>query len=510
LDRGGTFIYDSSKVAEHNDGTNFNGWIRQYSGAVNVKWFGAVGDGVADDTQIIQIVLDYANTNNNIVFIPNGTYMINSTKNGTYYGLMMHDNTYLILSPNAILKAIPNDSTNYSIIQINNKTNVTIEGGTIEGERNNHNGTDGEWGMGIYVVGSNKIIIKDMTIKNCWGDGIYLSIDANNNYSSNIFINNVISDNNRRQGMSIVSAYNVLVKHSWFTNTNGTAPSAGVDLEPDISDYPNKEITFIDCHFINNDGYAVVAGNYNDNHNINFDQCKFVAGYNGLAVWFVTPEEQVSRFTNCTIKGPCVHFKNVIFDNCFFYHDTNWTKTVYTIAIDDDSFVKFNNCKIYAKGTRPLYIEGSATKSTAKVFNGCKIITDGDGAGNKTAVIILRNEFYLSNCIFDHVGTEPADGFIVAVEGFSKKAENTWFSPVYRYYNNIQGVSENYGIASVKDGDTIPHGLFRTPSIVNITTTVENHIASVTSDSTNLTIHLTDNSGNAITTAENIYWFAKV
>lgn len=39
LNRGGTFIYDSSEVAGSNDGTNFNGWIRQYSGAVNVKWF---------------------------------------------------------------------------------------------------------------------------------------------------------------------------------------------------------------------------------------------------------------------------------------------------------------------------------------------------------------------------------------------------------------------------------------------------------------------------------------
>jgi len=38
LDRGGLFLYDSSKVADNNDGTNFNGWIRQYSGAVNVKW----------------------------------------------------------------------------------------------------------------------------------------------------------------------------------------------------------------------------------------------------------------------------------------------------------------------------------------------------------------------------------------------------------------------------------------------------------------------------------------
>jgi len=58
LNRGGTFIYDSSKVAEHNDGTNFNGWIRQYDGAINIKWFGAKGDGITDDTDSVVRVLN--------------------------------------------------------------------------------------------------------------------------------------------------------------------------------------------------------------------------------------------------------------------------------------------------------------------------------------------------------------------------------------------------------------------------------------------------------------------
>lgn len=36
--RGGTFIYKGTGT--NNNGTIFNGWHRQYEGAVNVKWFG--------------------------------------------------------------------------------------------------------------------------------------------------------------------------------------------------------------------------------------------------------------------------------------------------------------------------------------------------------------------------------------------------------------------------------------------------------------------------------------
>lgn len=39
LDRGGYFIYDSTKVSEDNQGTNFKGFVRQYEGTVSPNWF---------------------------------------------------------------------------------------------------------------------------------------------------------------------------------------------------------------------------------------------------------------------------------------------------------------------------------------------------------------------------------------------------------------------------------------------------------------------------------------
>lgn len=59
LNRGGTFIYDSAEVLNDDQGINFNGWIRQYDCSVEAKWFGAVGDGISDDTDAVNRWLSY-------------------------------------------------------------------------------------------------------------------------------------------------------------------------------------------------------------------------------------------------------------------------------------------------------------------------------------------------------------------------------------------------------------------------------------------------------------------
>tara|TARA_R110000796_G_scaffold15124_2_gene48650 strand:+ start:1735 stop:3891 length:2157 start_codon:yes stop_codon:yes gene_type:complete len=51
IGRGGTFVFNSLLVGSDNQGTNFNGWIRQYTGAVQATWFGT---GTADDSALLQ------------------------------------------------------------------------------------------------------------------------------------------------------------------------------------------------------------------------------------------------------------------------------------------------------------------------------------------------------------------------------------------------------------------------------------------------------------------------
>jgi parallel beta-helix repeat protein len=105
------------------------------------------------------------------------------------------------------------------------------------GDRTTHTGTSGEWGMGIYIgANSSNVTVQNVTINNCWGDGIYVYTTVS---PSNIAINNILSDNNRRQGLSIINVDGITVTNSTFSNTQGTGPECGIDLEPNAGQHIN-------------------------------------------------------------------------------------------------------------------------------------------------------------------------------------------------------------------------------------------------------------------------------
>ena len=75
---GGDFYWDAVSVETDNGGTIFQvtgtttgRWKRIYSGSVNVKWFGAKGDGATNDTAAIQSSMQHLS-----IFIPIGKYLV--------------------------------------------------------------------------------------------------------------------------------------------------------------------------------------------------------------------------------------------------------------------------------------------------------------------------------------------------------------------------------------------------------------------------------------------------
>lgn len=89
--QGGRFIWDASSALGE-DGINGSAgtviksgvvaegrWIREYSGSINVHWFGALGDDVTDDNDAIHAALLAAKRVKSKLFFPSGKYLYGST-----------------------------------------------------------------------------------------------------------------------------------------------------------------------------------------------------------------------------------------------------------------------------------------------------------------------------------------------------------------------------------------------------------------------------------------------
>ncbi len=221
---------------------------------VNVKNKGAKGDGRTDDTDAIQAAIDQVAGTGGTVLVPSGTYMVDAVDKKQR--LSLGSDMTLKLANDATLKAIPNNSRKYTVLSISDVSNVAVVGGTLEGDRVEHQGNAGEGGMGIRIYhGAKDITVSGVTSRRMWGDGFYVEGAKDVKFCS------VTADNNRRQGLSIIEADGVLVTDSVFQNTHGTRPSAGIDLEPDQPEQKIVNIRIQNSKFLNNAGPGIeIAG----------------------------------------------------------------------------------------------------------------------------------------------------------------------------------------------------------------------------------------------------------
>jgi len=115
-----------------------------------------------------------------------------------------------------------------------------------------------EWRHAISFYECENIRVTDLTIEESGGDGIYLGSTKEGKPCRSITIENLKCNRHYRQGISIISAVDVVIRNCQFNDTKGTPPAAGIDLEPNKKWNELKDIFIERCEFNGNQGGILI------------------------------------------------------------------------------------------------------------------------------------------------------------------------------------------------------------------------------------------------------------
>jgi hypothetical protein len=142
----------------------------RFADVVNVKDFGAVGDGVVDDTAAIQAAAAYISNIGGELFFPKGIYYITNHFyiNGSNVKISGAGMGATIIKVGAWVDGIliAKGGPTYPSNLVGVIENITIENLTIDGNRDGYiNGPNDTYGNGINIVAVDNLIIRNIEVR---------------------------------------------------------------------------------------------------------------------------------------------------------------------------------------------------------------------------------------------------------------------------------------------------------------------------------------------------------
>lgn len=279
------------------------------------------GDPIETRTRMNEAIKWAIDNGYDKVVVPAGAYLVGEQESSNYQaGIELQGNMTLELSPGAVIEMAANDKWNYCVVTVSGKSNITLRGGALLGDRKDHkydaNGGGHDEGHGVCVwTAVDRILIEKMELHELTGDGVLIvgaakSGEAAEKPSTNVTIRNNNIHHNRRQGVSIVGGHNVVVSDNHIHHIEGTAPQFGIDIEG--AGRTDKDILINRNSFHDNAGGDFVTSS---GHNVWVEE-------NTMTQCQVDDAGNYDPSLPCELKsqsdGPIIHWKetdNVIVNN---------------------------------------------------------------------------------------------------------------------------------------------------------------------------------------------------
>lgn len=417
----------------------FNGVAQQTSQVlkINIKDYGAVGDGITNDYQAFLKAVNTINKNKGgEIFLPKGNYFIGEYNDGsTDYnkltfidndGLKIYGNGAIISVQGAIDRKVTRKSKGklfskiFAIepLRIIRCKNVIIEGLEINGNVNLMTRDKGVVESGKHLIlirDCENIRLKDLTLHHSQTDGLYIG-----GSSKIVFGTNIVSKNNARQGMSITGLIDGTFINCNFSNTGFTdgsyghhGPSAGVDIEPNSKEILVENVTFKGCLFENNKGSQIVVSHPNTTKDIFFEECT------------IKVKEGNRRF------ALIVNAKNVTFNQCEFdLNDSN----IYPIWHKSGSSSVFSNCEIKSNYSGIVAVNNKEGKSVC--IDNCRFIYTGKTNKHFFPYIRMKEMEFINNEVIFTSEQYESRKVISLIENVRKVSGNV-------FYKNSEIIGKN-------------------------------------------------------------------
>jgi hypothetical protein len=213
----------------------------------------------------------------------------------------------------------------------------------------------GEYRHCLDIEGASDVSVSGISCNDSGGDGVYIGPGAKG-YSSNIAITDSTFDNNRRQGLSLISGIGVNVQRCNFTGTTGTAPSDGIDIEPNAPNNVLQNISIQDSTTTGNagNGFAIDVKNLNSSSAVvSVDVERHSSGKNHLNGYFATNDN--SGYNGATgsilVNNSVSSFESLYGAVASFYNASGPTLSFQNLNVQEPNQARgtYNNSAVAVK-----------------------------------------------------------------------------------------------------------------------------------------------------------------